>query len=132
MKRIFFLVVVTILFGNQAKAAPPQSEAAHIRQALETGMWICDSPQSAHGFWNTLGVAQSTGVEIKLSDVDSIAQKSGCGYAKSDHLKLVEVGLSTALKIMGDATDNPKGIYTGWVPAEEYIAYMRTHVVRKP
>jgi len=128
---MIFLAVV-IVFGNQAKAAPPQNEAAAIRQAMANGMWLCDSPESANGFWNKLGIAQNAGVEIKVSDMDSIAKKSGCEYVKSDHLKLMEVDGSTALKVMGDANDNPKAIYTGWVPAQEYIAYMRTHVVRNP
>jgi hypothetical protein len=133
VKCVIFLIVVTISFVNQAKAAPPQSEAAaHIRQALENGGWLCDSPQSANDFWSKLGVAQNAGVEIKVSDMDSIAKKSGCGYVKSDHLKLMEVDGSTALKVSGDANDNPKAIYTGWVRPQEYVAYMRTHVVRKP
>lgn len=131
MKHMLFLAVVIIVFGNQAKAAPAQNEAAaHIRQAMANGMWLCDSPQSANGFWNKLGIAQNAGVEIGVADMDAIAQKSGCGYVKSDHLKLVEVDGSTALKVSGDANDNPKAIYTGWVPPQEYIAYMRTHVVR--
>jgi hypothetical protein len=131
VKHMIFFIVVAILFVTQAKAAPPQSEAA-VRQAMENGMWLCDSPQSANGFWNKLGVAQNAGVEIKVSDMDSIAQKSGCGYVKSDHLKLMEVDGSTALKVSGDANDNPKTIHTGWVPPQEYVEYMRTHVVRKP
>ena len=122
MKRMTFLIVVSILFVNHAKAAPPQSEAAaHIRQALESGAWLCDSPQSANGFWNKLGVAQNAGVDIKVSDMDSIAKKSGCGYVKSDHLKLMEVDGSTALKVSGDANDNPKAIYTGWVAHESTL-----------
>jgi hypothetical protein len=43
VKRMIFLIVVAILLVNQANAAPPQSEAA-VRQALENGVWLCDSP----------------------------------------------------------------------------------------
>ena len=75
MKHRMFSILLTILIGNQAKAAPQQSEATQIRQALENGIWLCDLPQSANSFWGKLGIAQNTGIEIKVSDMDSSPKK---------------------------------------------------------
>ena len=125
-------ILLVLLGGLNATAADQENPPGDsIRDAFGNGMWVCHSAQAANEFWKRLGVAQNAGVQIKVADIDSIAQKRECVYAKSDHLKLIDIDLSTAISIMGDADDNPRTIYTGWVPAAEYIAYMRVHVVRK-
>jgi hypothetical protein len=128
MKHVIFLSIVFILFGNQAKAAPPQQNG----HTTKSGMWLCLSPLIAVNFWGDVMTAQGTGIEIKASDVDSIARKNECKYFESDHFKLIDVGGSSSLQVGQPPLKVTDGNSTGWVPSQEYIEYMRYHVVRKP
>jgi hypothetical protein len=93
-------------------------------------MWVCPRIIDAASFWGDLITAQGTGIKINDSGIDSMARKNGCEYRTSDHFKVIATGSQPilgqpSLKVACEGFD-------GWVPAEEYVQYMRYHIVRKP
>lgn len=134
LRPIVFLVAIMISFRGQA-AAPQQSGKSE--HTIESGMWLCLAPLPAVNLWNDLSTAQKTGVTVKASDIDHIAQNYGCEYFGLDNFKITDIGSTSSvdraglppIKVVGGNVGDAK---TGWVSSQEYIQYMRYHVVRKP
>ena len=122
------ILLVGILLGSQAKAAPAQQ----VKHTIQSGMWLCLSPVLAVDFSDGILTAHGTGIDLNASDIDSVAQKNRCEYFSSDGFKIIDVGFSSSLRSGQPPLKVSDGKSVGWVPSQEYIQYMRYHVVRKP
>jgi hypothetical protein len=129
LMRVVLLVVVTMSLGDQAKAAPPQQGGAE--HSIESGMWLCLAPAPAINCWEDLILLQKTGITVTTTNIESIAKKYRCEYFASDRFKLVDVGGSSSLGVGQPPLKVTDGNSAGWVPSQEYLQYLRSHVVRK-
>ena len=84
--------------------------------AAEAGMFLCRSPVVANDFWNGLVTAQQTGVRVNRDIAAGIAQKNGCEFIASEHLKPIDY-VSGQFAI----TD---GKIKGWAAPQLYIMYV--------
>jgi len=84
--------------------------------AADAGMFLCRSPVVANDFWNGLLTAQQTGVNVNKDIAASIAQKNGCSFMTSEHLKPIDF-VAGQLAI----TD---GKIKGWASPQLYILYV--------
>lgn len=126
---ILFSLCIPVSFAQSKDTAAPPRGAEH---SIENGMWLCLAPLPAFNFWNDLMLLQKTGITVTKPNIESIAQKYRCEYFVSDRFKLLDVGASSSQEVGQPPLKVTDGNSTGWVPSQEYLQYMRYHVVRKP